>query len=117
MAQPLWTALVLACLWFSSVVFRIYTLWKQQNTFPWTPKAAHKSVAMRARPSRNLLGLGLGLCCFVSVFWFFKFQQERRAMFCSDSDLTSFFKRLQCNIDHFEVGKMQSCVSLLSVNP
>lgn len=34
-----------------------------------------------------------------------------------DSDLTSFFKMLRCNISHFEVGKMQNCVSLSPCEP
>lgn len=67
-----------------------------------------------ARASRSLLGFRLGLFCF-GVFL-----QVSAGEMCNvshDSDLASFFKMLHCNIDHFEVGKMQSCVSLLSGIP
>lgn len=121
-AHLLWTmCLFLPCLWFSSVVFRasktnsalfsrIPCLGLSRTPYSRLQRPCLRAFPQAAKASRILLGFWFGvilLCCL-----FFKFQQARCAMFHMDSDSISFFKMLHCNIDHFEVGKMQSCVSL-----
>lgn len=111
---------LLACLWFSSAVFRVAPsgasialpdqepkmLGSEQNTSQWALKATHGGHFHEDQGLQEPVGFRSGVvwfCCF--FVFYFKFQQERCAMFHSDSNLTSLFQTLQCNTNHFEVGK------------